>query len=350
MNKSYLTMERRPDLGDQYIRFALNVGENRLYDLDVFPRKFTWSDRRTSRAQAVQVVFHLLGKSGLNIQQVKFMALQEAVNWIAELGLDYQALLTALREKGWEEDLLCLAAEQAALITPSTWLQLTASETLHAIAEETVANLGDVFYDPVPAIDGYDAATLRANVVSTVHEGLLRAHHALGMQITQVPGPVYPVVYVDTDTLACPACGSLDIQLEGTQAVPVIENWLDGSHQCNETGAGDWIEAPQVHCCECGLDWQLRSGEGLAATSAAAPAEPQPDLRPTAYVSAVLGFRVELDAPIEGEPEPDFGPDIDWGHIHTTVFSALRSCSLPFDWEIVEVEAVRVLNYDNPNE
>ncbi len=351
-NQSPLTMERLPDLGDQYVRFVIAVGEAVLYDLAVFPRKFTWQDRRTSRAQAVQVGVQLAGLPYPSLQQVKFMALPEAVVWIARLGLNYEALLGALREQGWEEALLSNAAAQAALVAPTTWLQLTDSETLQAIAEETVANLGDVFYDPVPEVDGYDAATLRANVVSTVHEGLLRAYNALGMQVTQAPGPVYPTVYVDPDTLACPACGSTDIQLEGTQAVPVIENWLDGSHQCHDTGAGDWIEAPQVHCCACSLDWQLRSAVAEAATPVAPPAESQPDPRPTAYVSAVLGFRVELDAPIEeAYPEqPDWEPAIDWPHIHTTVFNALRSCSLPFDWELVEVEDVRILNYAAPNE
>ncbi len=75
--------------------------------------------------------------------------------------------------------------------------------------------------------------------------------------------------------------------------------------------------------------------------------------RPTAFVSAVLALRVEMDTPIEEDypDQPDWEPALDWTHIHTTVFAALRAAGLPFDWELVEVEDVRLLhrNADEPD-
>ncbi len=63
-----------------------------------------------------------------------------------------------------------------------------------------------------------------------------------------------------TSRAFCPRCGSADIQLDGIQAVRVIEDWSEGERWNYEYPArptGAWLEV-EAHCNECGHDWDPR--------------------------------------------------------------------------------------------
>ena len=65
----------------------------------------------------------------------------------------------------------------------------------------------------------------------------------------------------------CPKCGSGDIQLDGLQAIRVVEDWTDGerwNYEYPEKPSGQWITL-EAHCNACDHEWApaLPQGEDL---------------------------------------------------------------------------------------
>lgn len=86
-------------------------------------------------------------------------------------------------------------------------------EDLRTLAEAAVAAMGDVFYTPDPAVDGYTAADLHQQVVDRVAAALAQA-----LSLPADTAERYAAVYWTVDDLVDPGCNGLAVNWTPAQA------------------------------------------------------------------------------------------------------------------------------------
>lgn len=100
---------------------------------------------------------------------------------------------------------------------------MTPEDFLRTLAEQVVTALGDVFYTPDPAVDGYTADDLHQQVVDRVAAALAQA-----LDLPVDTAEQYAAVYWTVDDLVDPGCNGLAVNWGPAQAAACL-NDLQGA-------------------------------------------------------------------------------------------------------------------------